>query len=173
MSPELINGHPYDVKSDIWALGCLIYELCAGQCVHLARAGRRIPAADLDSPQSALPRGSDATGTCCHDPGRQDPRSAETVLVPPQPGRQGDAAPECTFPFSSAGGEILPDHRPYHSQRSGPTRVRSRASTRSSCRFALWSSERREWRASPVTAPFCYSHEPHADRASCVCGIST
>ncbi|GAA5979101.1 hypothetical protein JCM11641_004973 [Rhodosporidiobolus odoratus] len=30
MSPELINGQPYDVKSDIWALGCLIYELCAG-----------------------------------------------------------------------------------------------------------------------------------------------
>ena len=33
MSPELINGMPYDVKSDIWALGCLIYELCAGQYV--------------------------------------------------------------------------------------------------------------------------------------------
>ncbi|KAL8280744.1 hypothetical protein RQP46_006748 [Phenoliferia psychrophenolica] len=30
MSPELINGQPYDIKSDIWALGCLIYELCAG-----------------------------------------------------------------------------------------------------------------------------------------------
>lgn len=29
MSPELINGQQYDVKSDIWALGCLIYELCA------------------------------------------------------------------------------------------------------------------------------------------------
>ncbi|KAG0144733.1 hypothetical protein CROQUDRAFT_659538 [Cronartium quercuum f. sp. fusiforme G11] len=29
MSPELINGQQYDVKSDIWALGCLMYELCA------------------------------------------------------------------------------------------------------------------------------------------------
>ena len=29
MSPELINSQAYDNKSDIWALGCLIYELCA------------------------------------------------------------------------------------------------------------------------------------------------
>ena len=31
MSPELINAQQYDVKSDIWAFGCLIYELCARQ----------------------------------------------------------------------------------------------------------------------------------------------
>ncbi|ORX97721.1 kinase-like protein [Basidiobolus meristosporus CBS 931.73] len=29
MSPELINGQPYDAKSDIWALGCVLYEICA------------------------------------------------------------------------------------------------------------------------------------------------
>ncbi|KAK9760494.1 Serine/threonine-protein kinase Nek2, variant 2 [Basidiobolus ranarum] len=29
MSPELINGQPYDAKSDIWALGCILYEICA------------------------------------------------------------------------------------------------------------------------------------------------
>ncbi|KAJ3042042.1 G2-specific serine/threonine protein kinase [Rhizophlyctis rosea] len=28
MSPELINETSYNAKSDIWALGCLIYELC-------------------------------------------------------------------------------------------------------------------------------------------------
>lgn len=27
MSPELTEGNPYDEKSDIWALGCVIYEL--------------------------------------------------------------------------------------------------------------------------------------------------
>lgn len=27
MSPELIDGHPYDEKSDIWAFGCVLYEL--------------------------------------------------------------------------------------------------------------------------------------------------
>ncbi len=29
MSPEIINCRPYTSKSDIWALGCVIYELCA------------------------------------------------------------------------------------------------------------------------------------------------
>ena len=28
MSPEQIDEHPYDEKSDIWALGCVVYELC-------------------------------------------------------------------------------------------------------------------------------------------------
>ncbi|EDV91648.1 serine/threonine-protein kinase Nek1 [Drosophila grimshawi] len=29
MSPELVKGRKYDRKSDVWAVGCLIYELCA------------------------------------------------------------------------------------------------------------------------------------------------
>ncbi|PKI82383.1 Kin3p, partial [Malassezia vespertilionis] len=29
MSPELATGQQYDIKSDIWALGCIVYELCA------------------------------------------------------------------------------------------------------------------------------------------------
>ncbi|XP_057303891.1 serine/threonine-protein kinase Nek2-like [Hydractinia symbiolongicarpus] len=29
MSPELVNRSSYNEKSDIWSLGCLIYELCA------------------------------------------------------------------------------------------------------------------------------------------------
>ncbi|KAJ3108535.1 G2-specific serine/threonine protein kinase [Phlyctochytrium planicorne] len=29
MSPELVNESCYNTKSDVWALGCLIYELCA------------------------------------------------------------------------------------------------------------------------------------------------
>lgn len=29
MSPEVLHEKSYDNKSDIWSLGCLIYELCA------------------------------------------------------------------------------------------------------------------------------------------------
>lgn len=29
MSPELSTGQQYDAKSDIWALGCIVFELCA------------------------------------------------------------------------------------------------------------------------------------------------
>ena len=29
LSPELVQGKPYNAKTDIWGLGCLLYELCA------------------------------------------------------------------------------------------------------------------------------------------------
>ena len=29
MSPEVCESKPYDFKSDVWALGCILYELCA------------------------------------------------------------------------------------------------------------------------------------------------
>ncbi len=28
MSPELFRNKPYSYKSDIWALGCVLYEIC-------------------------------------------------------------------------------------------------------------------------------------------------
>lgn len=27
MAPEVIKGHPYDFKADVWALGIIVYEL--------------------------------------------------------------------------------------------------------------------------------------------------
>jgi len=29
MSPEVCENKPYDFKSDVWAMGCILYELCA------------------------------------------------------------------------------------------------------------------------------------------------
>ena len=31
ISPELCEGRAYDQKSDIWSLGCILYEMCALQ----------------------------------------------------------------------------------------------------------------------------------------------
>ena len=27
-SPEVVNSQEYDTRTDIWSLGCIIYELC-------------------------------------------------------------------------------------------------------------------------------------------------
>eukprot|EP00792_Barthelona_sp_PAP020_P012639 TRINITY_DN738_c0_g1_i1.p1 TRINITY_DN738_c0_g1~~TRINITY_DN738_c0_g1_i1.p1 ORF type:complete len:619 (+),score=169.02 TRINITY_DN738_c0_g1_i1:51-1907(+) len=37
MSPELVNGEPYGFKSDVWALGCILYELCSRRHVFNAQ----------------------------------------------------------------------------------------------------------------------------------------
>lgn len=34
MAPEMFHGQPYGVKSDIWALGCVLYHLCALQAPY-------------------------------------------------------------------------------------------------------------------------------------------
>ncbi len=31
MSPEMVQGKPYDYKIDIWALGILLFELISGK----------------------------------------------------------------------------------------------------------------------------------------------
>jgi NIMA (never in mitosis gene a)-related kinase 1/4/5 len=28
MSPEIFENKPYNYKSDLWALGCILYEMC-------------------------------------------------------------------------------------------------------------------------------------------------
>jgi serine/threonine protein kinase len=28
VSPELVQGERYSYKSDVWAIGCILYELC-------------------------------------------------------------------------------------------------------------------------------------------------
>ena len=38
LSPELCEEKPYNDKSDVWALGCILYELCTYQHPFVARS---------------------------------------------------------------------------------------------------------------------------------------
>ncbi|BGP17029.1 hypothetical protein JCM10213_000335 [Rhodosporidiobolus nylandii] len=87
MSPELINGQPYDVKSDIWALGCLIYELCAGhppfheartqpELAVMIREGK-IP----DLPKQYSPWMSQVVRALLHQNPKRRPSTAQLKIV--------------------------------------------------------------------------------------------
>ncbi|KAJ3324060.1 hypothetical protein HDV06_000601 [Boothiomyces sp. JEL0866] len=51
MSPELVDEQPYNEKSDVWALGCLIYQLCA-----LEKEKLKLKEQDLKTKESDLSR---------------------------------------------------------------------------------------------------------------------
>ncbi len=61
MSPEICAAEKYTLKSDIWSLGCIIYELCAReppfnakthyQLVQKIKEGKVAPLPDVYSPE--------------------------------------------------------------------------------------------------------------------------
>ncbi|KEY73113.1 hypothetical protein S7711_04865 [Stachybotrys chartarum IBT 7711] len=61
MSPEICAAEKYTLKSDIWSLGCIIYELCAReppfnakthfQLVQKIKEGKTAPLPDIYSPE--------------------------------------------------------------------------------------------------------------------------
>ncbi|KAA1077049.1 G2-specific serine/threonine protein kinase [Puccinia graminis f. sp. tritici] len=86
MSPELINGQQYDVKSDIWALGCLIYELCAWHPpFHQAQTQPELAKLIREGKIPNLPRGYSSQLTALiKSMLRQDPKlrpDAKTILM--------------------------------------------------------------------------------------------
>jgi TolB-like protein len=55
MAPEQLKGQPADARSDIWALGVVLYELLAGQRPFQGKTGFELSSAILNQPVPAVP----------------------------------------------------------------------------------------------------------------------
>src|SRR5512136_679445 len=55
MAPEQLKGQPADARSDIWALGVVLYELAAGQRPFQGQTGFELTSAILSQPVPAVP----------------------------------------------------------------------------------------------------------------------
>ena len=56
MAPEQLRGQPADVRSDIWALGLVLYEMVVGERPFTGKTGVELSSAILHQPPAALPR---------------------------------------------------------------------------------------------------------------------
>ena len=56
MSPEIWSKIPYDDKSDMWALGCVLFELCSLQPPFLAKDVTGLAQKVKTAPTPQLPR---------------------------------------------------------------------------------------------------------------------
>ena len=65
MSPEQLEGRDTDVRSDVWALGCVLYEMATGRRAFEGRSQASLIAAILErqpAPIGEAPSGSTAVG---------------------------------------------------------------------------------------------------------------
>ncbi|KAL0970071.1 hypothetical protein UPYG_G00236760 [Umbra pygmaea] len=55
LGPEILKGEMYTTKSDIWSLGCVLYELCMHQCAFAAECTVKLIPKILGGPYPTLP----------------------------------------------------------------------------------------------------------------------
>jgi NIMA (never in mitosis gene a)-related kinase len=54
LSPEICEDRPYNRKSDIWSLGCLLYELCTLKHAFTGQVGGWLSVVPLRNPPIRL-----------------------------------------------------------------------------------------------------------------------
>ncbi|KAG8893230.1 G2-specific serine/threonine protein kinase [Tulasnella sp. 403] len=59
MSPEMLNERAYDSKSDIWSLGCLIFELCALLQLHAREEDVKRQSRQISEDRASIQRAYD------------------------------------------------------------------------------------------------------------------
>jgi len=65
MAPEQLEGHEADARSDVWAMGCVLYEMASGKRAFEGRSQATLIAAIIGSqpaPLAEAPSGSPPTG---------------------------------------------------------------------------------------------------------------
>ena len=55
MAPEAVRGAAYDTRSDLYALGCIIHELLAGEAAFAGDSSNLVLVRQLDDPPPPLP----------------------------------------------------------------------------------------------------------------------
>ena len=56
MSPEVLLGHPADARTDVWAMGVLLYEMLTGELPFAGRTPFETSSAIINEPPRAMPR---------------------------------------------------------------------------------------------------------------------
>jgi NIMA (never in mitosis gene a)-related kinase len=117
-SPEFCQGQPYAWPSDIWAMGCILYELCALK-LAFDPGQQRSPAPQVPARYSDFVRG------LCAEMLNKDPKrrpTAENILQRPMiravvrqmSGTPGAASPAPQRPDSYKKGDLVSYHSSTH-----------------------------------------------------------